>query len=147
MSSKAKQILITLASASALAAINYTIIHSPLVFVFTLVILAHELGHYFTAKKHKGTVQLPIFLPLPFLIIAFTKIKDLDLEGKKQTAIYGPITGFITSIFFLLINLIFKYTSSVPLVILSLSELVSNYFGSDGKKYRESKRKQSLCPS
>lgn len=131
-------------SLAALAAVNYTIIHSNIVFIIIFVLLAHELGHYLTAKKYNADVSLPIFIPLPFLAIGITKVKNISKEGSMHTAINGPIFGFIASLFFLFINLIFKFTSNFSLIVIALSEIILNYFGSDGSKYRKAK-KDMLC--
>jgi hypothetical protein len=46
-------------SLSALAAVNYSIIHSSFVFIAILVLFAHELGHYFMAKKKERILLCP----------------------------------------------------------------------------------------
>lgn len=145
MKNKTKQITVSIISAIAVAGINYTIIHSPIVFVFFFVLLAHELGHYFTAIRHGGKPNVPFFIPLPIFMIAITKIKDLPEDGIMATAINGPIAGFIAAMFMLLANIIFNFTSNLAIAILAVSELVGNYFGSDGKKYRTIRKKQKLC--
>lgn len=143
---KVPQAFYTVASLSALAAINYSIIHNPLVFIFILVLLAHELGHYFIAKKHKALVSLPIFLPLPFFAIGLTKVKNLfSSKAKKDVAMAGPIVGAATAFLLLCLNILFKFTSNLPILFLFFGELVFNYFGSDGARYRQAKRTDALC--
>lgn len=127
-------------SLAALAAVNYSIIHNTIVFVFIAVLLAHELGHYLTAKRFGAKVRTPIFLPIPFLAVAFTKVSKLKPEHTMKTAFYGPFTGFIATLFFILANLIFNFTSTPALVLLAISELFMNYIGTDGTKYRKAKR-------
>ena len=61
---KLKSFTVSLCTIGALAAINYTLIHNPLVFVFTMMLLVHELGHYFIAKLAKADVSYPFFIPL-----------------------------------------------------------------------------------
>lgn len=141
---KIPDIAYTVMSLAATAAINYSIIHSPLVGVFLCVLLVHELGHYLTAKFHGAKAKLPIFLPLPFIAVALTKIPKLNNRQKKDTAFYGPFAGFMAALFFIVANLIFNFTSYIPLIGLATGEIVFNYFGSDGKKYREAKR-SLLC--
>jgi hypothetical protein len=141
---KVPDVAYTIMSLAATAAVNYTIIHSPLVPVFIAVLLAHELGHYFAAKLHGAKPRTPIFLPIPFIMVAITKISKLTNRQKKDTAFYGPFTGFMTALFFIVANFIFNFTSYIPLIALATGEVVFNYFGSDGKKYREAKR-NLLC--
>lgn len=132
-------------SLAAVAAINYTIIHNSFVFVALFVLLAHELGHFFVAKKHGGNPSLPIFIPIPFLLIALVKVQEMSDEGILKTSFYGPFTGFLTTLLIILFNIIFKLLPVIPLIILALSEIVLNYFGSDGTKYRAAKRRILSC--
>lgn len=137
----------TIGSLSALAAINYSIIHSPFVFFAILVLFTHELAHYYTAKKHGAHPTLPIFIPLPFIAIAFTKIKGLSNKSKMKVAISGPLVGFSTAVLLILFNIIFNFTSYVPLFILALGEVLFNIIGTDGSKYRSAKRNLQTCTS
>lgn len=133
------------ASIVAVAAINYTLIHNGIIFIFLLVLLAHELGHFFAAKKHNGNPKFPLFIPFPFFLIAMTKVSKMNPEGIQATAFYGPFAGFVTASLILLSNSIFKFVSSTPLIILAISEIIFNFFGSDGSKYRNAKRKEMSC--
>lgn len=143
---KVPQAFYTVASLSALAAVNYTIIHNSIVFIFILVLLAHELGHYFIAKKHKASVSLPIFLPLPFFAIGITRIKNLfSYKSKRDVAIAGPLVGSLTALLLLCLNILFKFTSNLPIIFLFFGELLFNYFGSDGARYRHAKRTDIIC--
>jgi len=144
---KVPQVIYTIGSLAALAAINYSIIQSPMVFIFILVLLAHELGHYFVARKNKAQAYLPYFLPLPFIAIGITKVKGLTLRGKKQVALAGPFVGSLTALLLIILNSIFTFTSYVPLLILFFGEIIFNYFGSDGKQYRKVNRSLRLCTS
>jgi hypothetical protein len=130
----------TVASLAALAAINYAVIHNSFVFIAIIVLLAHELGHYLTAKIKNIDANLPIFIPIPFLAIGVTKVGKHDPYETASIAISGPIYGFLTCILILLLNLIFQFTSSIPLIFLAITEIIFNYFGTDGKKYKKAKR-------
>jgi hypothetical protein len=131
------------ASVVAVSAINYSIIHSPLVFVYVCVLLAHELGHYFAAKRHNANPKLPIFIPLPFILIAMVYVEHLTDDGIKDIALYGPVAGFVAALLFLVANAIYQFAATLPILILACSEIVLNYFGSDGKKYRDASRSLS----
>lgn len=129
----------------ATAAINYTIIHNSFVFIVLCVLIAHELGHFFSAKKYKGNPKFPIFVPLPFVAIAITKVSKMTDEGILATSFYGPFVGFVTSIILLLLNFLFNFIPTVPLMVLATTEVIFNYFGSDGSKYRKAKRRMLAC--
>lgn len=136
---KLTQLTCTILSLIAVAAINYTIIHNSFIFIILLVLFAHEMGHYFAAKTTKAEPSLPIFIPLPFIFLAATRIKNVNKTNAKQIAIAGPITGALTALLFLLFATVYK-TVLLPvkyLLILLIQEIVTNYFGSDGKKYRK----------
>jgi len=142
---KIPQSFYTIFSLAAVAAINYSIIHNSIIFVFLMVLLAHELGHYFVAKKHKGKPRLPIFIPLPFFVIGLTKISKLTSRAQKEVAFYGPFVGFLTTLLLILLNGIFNFMSYIPLLFLLFTETVLNYFGTDGSKYRKAKRSTYSC--
>lgn len=135
----------TIASLAALAAVNYAIIHNSFVFIAVIVLLAHELGHYFAARIKNVEVNLPIFIPLPFLGIGLTKVGFESFTDQKYISISGPIYGFITALLILLFNILYNFTSNLPIIFLALTELIFNFIGSDGKKYREAKRRIASC--
>lgn len=143
MGSKHKlvELTITICSIMAVAAINYSIIHSPLVFVALLVLLAHELGHYVVAKMHHAHPKLPIFLPFPFILIAATRVGRVSRHATRRIAFAGPFTGFCTALILLLAALIFGASPQIVVTLLTLciTEVVFNFLGSDGKRYRNAK--------
>ncbi len=67
------------------------------------ILLSHELGHYFAAKKHNIDTTLPFFIPAPIGIGtfgAFIQIKG-KLKNRKQlmdVGASGPIAGFIVAV-------------------------------------------------
>jgi hypothetical protein len=125
----------------AFAAINYTIIHSPIVLLLTFVLLVHELAHYYYAKSSGAQVTPPIFLPLPFIAVAMVKIKNLSNDHKAHVALAGPFFAILTLLFFISFNLIFYIFPFYMLFIFILFEFVFNFIGSDGAKYRSTKSK------
>lgn len=144
---KIPNVVYTFVSLVAVAAINYSIVHNSFVFIALFVLLVHELGHYFTAKRHRGNPSLPIFIPIPFLAIALTKVSKLDTKGIKETAFYGPFAGAVATVLIILINTILNFISNYYLFGLLFGEIVFNFFGSDGSKYRKAKKKEKLCLS
>lgn len=126
------------ASLAAVAAINYTLVPSAAVFVVLLVLLAHELGHYMTARRYQLAARLPIFLPFPFLLVAATKILPTTRHFRRRIALAGPLTGMLTIFALLLGSLALRLPGStlVFLLILFASEVLGNFFGSDGRRFR-----------
>lgn len=118
------------------AAINYTIVQNPVVFVMIMALLVHELGHYFVAKKRKANPDLPYFIPLFPLLIGITRIKDLDYKDAPAVLLAGPMLAVLFTLLVIAYNFIFRIFSFVPLIMILAFEIIINYFGSDGRKYR-----------
>lgn len=65
-----------------------------------LILLAHELGHYFASRHWHVEATLPFFLPSPFLLGtfgAFIRIKSPIYSRKAlfDIGVSGPIAGFL----------------------------------------------------
>lgn len=121
------------------AAINYTVLHNPLVFVFIMSLFIHELGHYIVAKKHKADPDFPYFIPLFPFTIGVTRIKNLKDKYKSSVASAGTLFSSFFFIILFLFNYYYNLFSPLYILIMFIAELIFNYFGSDGKKYRQYK--------
>jgi len=91
----------------------------PYSLALLLILGAHELGHYFTAKAHGIQVSPPYFIPVPFALGtfgAFIRIKSLtpDRRALFDMAVAGPLAGLVFAIPALLIGLRFSQVVSGP---------------------------------
>lgn len=148
MKSNIKSISVLVATAVATAAINYSILHNPFVFIVILVLIAHELGHYYTALSHGAKPDIPYIIPLPFIAIGITRIKNfkkLSTKVRKAIVFNGPLTGIITAFLIFLYLLLNPIVLPAYALLVVFAEAILNYFGSDGKKYRQIKKEELLC--
>src|ERR1035441_2460914 len=76
---------------------------APFSFTLLAILLAHELGHYFTCRHYGIRATYPYFIPAPTLIGtlgAFIRIKSPigDRRELFDVGISGPLAGFILAI-------------------------------------------------
>lgn len=99
----------------------------PFSLTLMIILLSHELSHYFTSKKHGVQATLPYFIPAPITIIgtfgAFIKMKSPIVSRKALIDIgaSGPIAGFIISVIATLIGLSMSEVVSLAQAKSSLS--------------------------
>ncbi|MDA8092141.1 MAG: site-2 protease family protein [Nitrospiraceae bacterium] len=84
-----------------------------------IILLAHELSHYFASKKHNTMATLPYFIPAPTLIGTFgavIKMKSPILSRRALVDIgaSGPISGFVVSVAACIIGLHFSHIIRGP---------------------------------
>jgi membrane-associated protease RseP (regulator of RpoE activity) len=82
------------------------------------ILLTHELGHYFLARRHKVDASLPYFIPFPFGLGTFGAV--ISMKGRISTrnalldiGAAGPIAGLVVAIPLLIIGL--KYSPVLPI--------------------------------
>ena len=90
----------------------------PFALTLMIILLTHELSHYYASKKHGVSATLPYFIPAPTIIGtfgAFIKMKSPIVTRKALIDIgaSGPIAGFIVSVIAVLIGL--QLSTIVPL--------------------------------
>lgn len=82
----------------------------PFALTLMLILLGHELSHYFASRKHNVEATLPYFIPAPTIVGtfgAFIKMKSPITTRKAllDIGVSGPIAGFIISIMVSIIGL------------------------------------------
>jgi len=133
---KTIEVFVLLATLSAVAALNYTIIHNPIVFVMSFFLLVHELAHYMAAKRYNVSKRLPFFIPIPFFSIGVTVTDDTNEEARKAVSIAGAFTASLTILLLLFFNIYYKVFSYTLLLTALFGEVFFNYIGVDGQRYR-----------
>jgi membrane-associated protease RseP (regulator of RpoE activity) len=76
---------------------------APFSFTLLIILLAHELGHYFTCRHYGIRATYPYFIPAPTLIGtlgAFIRIKSPIVNRRElfDIGFSGPIAGFVLAI-------------------------------------------------
>jgi membrane-associated protease RseP (regulator of RpoE activity) len=83
------------------------------------ILLAHEMGHYVTAKRYQLDVSPPYFIPMPILSFigtlgAFIRLRTI-LSDRRQlfdVGFAGPIAGFVVAVPVLLLGLALSHPVS-----------------------------------
>ena len=78
----------------------YLLRGAPFSLTLLIILMAHEMGHYLTARYYKVDVSLPYFLPAPTLIGtlgAFIRIRSAIYSKRAlfDIGIGGPLAGFV----------------------------------------------------
>ena len=81
-----------------------------------LILLAHELGHYFLCRHYGVRATLPFFIPAPTLIGTLGAVIRVKAPIRSRVALFdigiaGPIVGFIVAV----VTLAFAMSLSKPL--------------------------------
>lgn len=130
----------TVMTAIAVAQINFYFVNPIIVIVLIMSLISHEYGHYIFGKSAGGQATHPFFLPLPYFLIGLTNIKNINDEDKPAVALSGMWAGFMFLFMLFLLNSIHNVINPIIILIMMAFELLFNYFGSDGKKYRLSRK-------
>ena len=75
----------------------------PFALSLMVILLAHELGHYFACKHHGIRASYPYFIPAPTLIGTFGAFILMRSPIRSRRALFdvgasGPLTGFVFAI-------------------------------------------------
>ena len=92
----------------------------PYALSLVLILGAHELGHYFAARRHKIPVTLPYFIPLPFgffgTLGAFIQLRA-PIRNRKMlldVGAAGPLAGMVFAVPILLLGLATAEVQRLP---------------------------------
>jgi membrane-associated protease RseP (regulator of RpoE activity) len=99
-----------------------THLHWGIPFAATLlgILLAHELSHYFVARRYGSPVSLPFFIPMPFSIIGTMGaviVQRAPMRNRKalfDIGIAGPVGGLIVAIPLLVLGLALSHVGPPP---------------------------------
>ena len=95
-----------------------------------LILLAHELGHYFVAKHHGFQLSVPYFLPFPFAFGTLGAVIRLRSLPKSRTALLemgaaGPIAGFVVALVAFAIGMTQTINYAQPILPYELLEIAT----------------------
>ncbi len=104
---------------------QYTLTHIDRGIPFTVsmlaILLAHEFGHYFMARRHNTQVSLPYYLPFPIspfgTLGAFISLKEMPKNKRVllDIGIGGPLSGLVVAIPILFYGLMTSTLNRLPL--------------------------------
>jgi membrane-associated protease RseP (regulator of RpoE activity) len=86
----------------------------PFAAALMTILLAHELAHYFVARRYGSPVSLPYFVPMPLSILGtmgaviFQQAPMRDRKALFDIGIAGPLAGLIVAIPLLILGLMFS---------------------------------------
>jgi hypothetical protein len=73
------------------------------------------------------------------LIIGLTRIKNVDDKDIRPILFAGPAFGALFILLMILFNTLYGIVPFIPLFFMLAFEIIMNYFGSDGRKFRRAK--------
>ena len=90
----------------------------PFSITLLLILLSHELAHYFLSRWHNIPVTLPYFIPAPTIIGTFGAIIKMkppipDRRALIDIGASGPLCGFVIAVIATVIGL--NYSKVIPL--------------------------------
>ena len=107
------------------AVFHYTLGHLenglPFAASMLAILLAHEFGHYFMARRHDTQVSLPYYLPFPFspfgTLGAFINLKETPKNRRVllDIGLGGPFAGLLVAIPILFYGLMTSTLNRLPL--------------------------------
>lgn len=93
--------------------VGYLLSGLPFALTLMLILLAHELAHYFVGRRYGSPVSLPYFIPMPLSILGtmgaviFQGERVRDRKALFDIGIAGPLAGFLVAVPLLILGLLF----------------------------------------
>jgi len=90
----------------------------PFSLTLLLILLTHELSHYFMSRRHNVSATLPYFIPAPSIIGTFGAVIKMkppipDRRSLIDIGASGPIGGFIIAVIAVIIGLSYSEIKSI----------------------------------
>lgn len=143
-----QNLTLSIGSALGTAAVLYFFVPVYAAVIIFLVLVAHEMGHYTLANILGATAIPPLFIPVIFGAVGWTRVKNLARRYQVLVAAAGPIAGMILAIGVLIGGLL---AACLPIVYVATGALVFELFnitiGSDGRKIRRARRESKQWSS
>src|SRR5260221_660971 len=125
--------LITSLSAATTAAVSYFIWRNPAILIGVGVLIAHEYGHYFTAKNTGANVNTQLFFSAIITMLRGTYMNNVKKSAKTQIALSGNVNGIIGSgLSYALAKLFGQEQMLLSIIGVGIREILSITIGSDG---------------
>lgn len=75
----------------------------PFAFTLLMILLAHELGHFFACRHHRIYASYPFFIPFPSIIGTFGAFISIRSPFRSRRALFdvgasGPFAGFLIAL-------------------------------------------------
>lgn len=138
---KWKRSAVTLGTAVVSAAVAYGIWSQPTAILGVLMLVSHEYGHYFAGHFSGSEVSPPFFVPLGFMTVGATRIKNISKDAAAKIAMSGAIYGTLSATLAAMILFILGLGHLIPgIAVLIAYEIGWGIVGGDGSKYRAAKR-------
>ncbi|MBN2158005.1 MAG: site-2 protease family protein [Spirochaetes bacterium] len=118
--------ILTFISTTFIGGLGYDSFHSALInglfysATLMVILLCHEFGHYFAAKKFGVDSTLPYFIPVPIPPVGTMGaiIKTRSLVPSRRALLYigtmGPLPGFILSLVAVIVGIFYSEIKPLP---------------------------------
>lgn len=104
----------------------------------TVVVAAHEFGHWTSAWFHDADPVVPAVIPMGVFTIGITKVRKLmtvSTRTRRRVIAAGPRTGLATVLCLIPLAVVIPVWRGA-VVATGIYELYNALFGSDGKRFR-----------
>jgi membrane-associated protease RseP (regulator of RpoE activity) len=105
---------------AALMPLRYLHLGLPFAGTLLAILLAHELSHYFVARRYGSPVSLPYFIPMPFSIVGTMGaviVQRSPMRNRRalfDIGVAGPLGGLIVAIPLLILGLSLSSVGTPP---------------------------------